>query len=192
MRYFMIIVVLLQFVSADVFGQLRSEPIRGFSFDFGRWPYPLHAEVNARLQELARKYPKLARTHVIGKTGAGRELMVIELTNEATGPGESKPALWMDGNMHMGEETGRIYLSYFIERFLFEYGKSPDATRLIDTRTFYVLPVFDADGGERMLTRQPAWKGYKPEEHIGRDIDGDGYITRMRVKDEFNGISILY
>ena len=184
MRYFMVIVVLLQLVSADVFGQLRSEPIRGFSFDFGRWPYPLHAEVNARLQELARKYPKLARTHVIGKTGAGRELMVIELTNEATGPGESKPALWMDGNMHMGEETGRIYLSYFIERLLFEYGKSPDATRLIDTRTFYVLPVFDADGGERMLTRQPAWKGYKPEEHIGRDIDGDGYITRMRVKDE--------
>ena len=116
MRYLMTFVLLLQFVSADVFGQLRSEPILGFSFDFGRWPYPLHAEVNARLQELARKYPKIARTHIIGKTGAGREMIVIEITNETTGHGESKPAMWMDGNMHMGEETGRIYLAYFIEK----------------------------------------------------------------------------
>ncbi len=184
MRYLMIVVSLLQLVSADVFGQLRSEPIRGFSFDFGRWPYPLHAEVNARLQELALKYPKIARTHIIGKTAAGREMLVIEITNEATGSGESKPAMWMDGNMHMGEETGRLYLSYFIERLLFEYDKSPEATRLINTRTFYVLPVFDADGGERMLTRHTAWKGYIPEEHAGRDIDGDGYITRIRVKDD--------
>jgi hypothetical protein len=163
---------------------LRSKPPKGFSFDFGRWPYPLHTEVNARLQELTRKYPNLACTHIIGKTRKGREMMVIEITNKNTGPGESKPAMWLDANMHMGEETGRLYLAYFIERLLFEYGKSPDATRLVDTHTFYVLPVFDADGGERMLTRHPAWKGYKPEEHAGRDIDGDGYITRIRVKDD--------
>jgi Zinc carboxypeptidase len=163
---------------------LRSTPSKGFSFDFGRWPYPLHAEVNARLQELSRKFPKLAGTQVIGRTGEGRELMVIEITNKDTGPGESKPGLWLDGNMHIGEETGRLYLAYFIERLLFEYGKNPDATRLVDTHTFYVLPVFDADGGERMLTRHPVWPGYKPEEHAGRDLDGDGYITQMRVKDD--------
>jgi hypothetical protein len=164
--------------------RLRSMPPKGFSFDFGRWPYPLHAEVNARLQELARKYPNLARTYIIGKTRKGRELMVMEITNRDTGSGESKPGMWMDGNMHMGEETGRLYLAYFIERLLFEYGKSSDVTHFVDTRTFYVLPVFDADGGERMLTCHPAWPGYKPEEHAGRDMDGDGYITQMRVKDD--------
>ena len=164
--------------------RLRSTPPKGFSFDFGRWPYPLHAEVNARLQELARKFPELARTHVIGKTREGRDLMVMEITNRDKGAGELKPGIWMDGNIHMGEETGRLYLAYFIERLLFEYGKNPDATRLVDTRTFYVLPVFDADGGERMLTCHPAWPGYKPEEHAGRDMDGDGYITQMRAKDD--------
>jgi len=164
--------------------QLRSKPAEGFEFDFGRWPYALHAEVNARLQELARIYPKLARTHIIGQSELGRDLMVIEITNSDTGPGESKPGMWMDGNMHMSEETGRLYLSYFIERMLFDYGKNPGVTRLVDTRTFYVLPIFDADSGDRMLSRHPAWPGYKPEEHPGRDLDGDGYITRMRVRDD--------
>ena len=164
--------------------RLKSTPTKGFSFDFERWPYPLHAEVNARLQELARKFPAIARTLIIGKTGEGRELMVIEITNRGTGAGESKPGLWMDGNMHLGEETGRLYLAYFMERLLFEYGKNPDATRLVDTHTFYVLPVFDADGGERMLTLHPVWPGYRPEQHAGRDLDGDGYITQMRVKDD--------
>ena len=55
--------------------------------------------------------------------------------------------------------------------------------RMLDTRTFYILPFFDADGGEAALTRHPAWPEHKPEEHNGRDLDGDGYIAQMRVKD---------
>ena len=188
---FLLAALLLQAGAAEA-GRLNSTPSEGFEFDFGVWPYPLHAAVNDRLQELSRKYPKLARTQIIGKSEKGRDLMVIEITNSDTGPGETKPGMWMDGNMHMSEETGRIYLSYFIERLLFEYGKNPDATRLLDTRTFYVLPVFDADSGDRRLSRHPAWPGYKPEEHAGRDMDGDGYITRMRVRDDSSGRGYRY
>jgi Zinc carboxypeptidase len=162
----------------------KSTPPRDFQFDFDRWPYPLHAEVNALLQELARKYPKISRTTIIGETREGRDITVMEITNEETGPGTSKPALWLDANIHASEITGRLYLSYFIERLLFEYGKNPDVTRLVNSRTFYVLPAFDADGGERELTRHPAWPGHKKGEHLGQDLDGDGYITQIRVKDK--------
>lgn len=161
----------------------KSSPLGSFRFDFDRWPYPLHAEVNARLQELARKYPKISRTLVIGKTREGRDMMVMEITNKETGAATAKPALWLDANIHAGEVTGRLYLSYFIERLLFEYGKVPEVTKLVDSRTFYVLPVFDADGGERELTRHPSWPGHDPDEHLGRDLDGDGYITQIRVPD---------
>ncbi|MCY4628981.1 MAG: M14 family zinc carboxypeptidase [Acidobacteria bacterium] len=61
--------------------------------------------------------------------------------------------------------------------------RDPVATRMLDTRTFYVMPILDADGGEAALTRHPAWPEHKPEEHNGKDLDGDGYITRMRVRD---------
>ena len=112
-----------------------------------------------------------------------RDLWVIEITNFETGPGDSKPAMWMDGNIHAGEVTGRQLMMYFVEAVLESYGKDSIVTRLVDTRTFYVMPIFDADGGESRLTQHPAWPEHKPEEHRGKDLDGDGYVTQMRVKD---------
>lgn len=173
---------LLLFAAPLGAAQLASVPA-DIDFDFGRWPYPLHREVSERLDELAERYPHLARTRIIGKSRKGRDLQVIEITNFETGPGETKPALWLDGNIHAREVTGRQLLWYFAEAVLARYGKDPVVTRLVDTRTFYVMPIFDADGGEAALTRHPAWPGHRPEEHNGRDLDGDGYITQMRVRD---------
>lgn len=168
-------------LSSTVLGQGTAQP--EVRFDFSRWPYPVHQETANHFQELTRQYPKLARVHNIGKSGKGRDLWVIEITNSDTGPGGSKPGLWMDGNIHAAEVTGRQLVMYFVERLLQTYGKDPEVTRLVDTHTFYVLPALDVDGGELALTRHPAWPGYKPEEHPGKDLDGDGYILMMRVKD---------
>ncbi len=163
-------------------GQLAAIP-GDLDFDFGRWPYPLYQEVTDRLVELERAHPNLARTHVIGQTRQGRDLVVLEITNFETGPGEEKPGLWLDGNIHAVEVTGHQLLWYFAEAALASYGRDPVATRMLDTRTFYILPIFDADGGEAALTRHPAWPGHRPEEQAGSDLDGDGYITQMRVRD---------
>jgi hypothetical protein len=40
-------------------------------------------------------------------TEEGRDRWVIEITNKDTGVGESKPAMWLDGNMHTDEVNGR-------------------------------------------------------------------------------------
>jgi len=185
----------MRLISLVVAGMLLFAPLVGsaqkqpgpskveISFEVNRWPYPLYQEVAAKMQTLAKRFPKLARVFSIGKTAEGRDLWVLEIANQDTGPGESKPAMWMDGNIHQYEETGRVLLMYAAEKWLANYGQDLDLTRLLDTRTFYILPMFDADGGERVLTSQPAWPGHKPEQHEGRDLDGDGYITQMRVKD---------
>ena len=148
--------------TAAVSAQPVAAPPPDFAFDYSRWPYPLHQEVGERLRRLAAKYPRLARLHTIGKSAEGRDLWVLEITNAATGPGESKPALWMDGNIHAVEVTGRQLLLYFAERVLASYGSDPTITRFVDTRTFYVMPILDVDGGERALTRHPAWPGHQP------------------------------
>ena len=161
----------------------RNPVVEGFTFDYGQWPYPLNDEVGKELQELAASYPELARAHRIGESRRGKDLWVIELTNFATGPGDTKPGLWLDGNIHAHELTGRQYLRYFVHRLLHSYGKDELSTRMLDSRTFYVMPVFDADGGDMVLSRHPAWPGYDASEHIGTDLNGDGYITQMRVPD---------
>ena len=166
------------------FGQEARNPVvEGFRFDYGQWPYPLNDEIGRELQELAASYPGLARAHRIGESRRGKDLWIIELTNFATGPGGTKPGLWLDGNIHAHELTGRQYLRYFVHRLLYSYGKDELSTRMLDTRTFYVMPVFDADGGDMVLSRHPAWPGYDASEHVGTDLDGDGYITQMRVPD---------
>lgn len=174
--------ILPTLLGVNVGGLGRPAPVEP-TFDASRWPYPLYAEVVTQLQHLPRRYPKLARLHTIGKSGEGRDLSVLEITNADTGPGESKPGIWMDGNIHGHEVTGRQLLMYFAERLLANYGKDAEATALVDTRTFYVMPVLDVDGGERTLTRHPAWPGHKAQEQAGRDLDGDGFITQIRVKD---------
>ncbi len=180
----MVVVVGLLLGAAGLFAQdVRSQPPPGLTFDFGRWPYPLNDEIGDDLHRLAAAYPRLARVHQIGESRRGRPLWVIELTNFDAGPGDSKPGMWLDGNIHAGELTGRPYLQYFAQRLLYSYDKDELSTRMLDTRTFYVMPVFDADGGDLILSRHPSWPGYDPDEQIGDDLDGDGYITRIRVPD---------
>jgi hypothetical protein len=156
------------------------EPI---PYDYSRWPYPLHKEVGERLQQLHRQYPKLTELHTIGKSIEGRDLWVLEISNKDTGPSSKKPAMFADGNIHAREITGRQLLMYFAERVLANYGKDKRVTALVDDRVFYVMPIFDVDGGEKVLTQHPAWPEHKPAEHNGKDLDGDGFITQMRVKD---------
>ena len=184
MRHALVGALLVYLLALGVSAQnIGSEPPEDFAFDFDRWPYPLNEENGDRYQELQRQYPNIMRAHSIGKSRSGKDLWVVEITNFDTGAGESKPGLWMDGNIHAFETSGRLYLNYFIERMIYSYGKDERTTRLVDTRTFYVMPVFDADGGDTVMSSHPAWPGYEENPRWGRDLNGDGYITQMRWKE---------
>ena len=187
MRILLLTLLITLIFALDSWGQnvkLQDFELSKQQFDSRRWPYPLHAEVSSYLQEIGQRYENIARLHNIGKSVQGRNLWLLEITNSETGPGESKPGLWVDGNLHPDELPGRRYLKYFIERLVTGYGKDLEVTRLVDTRTFYIMPILNPDAGDFYLTRQPSWPGHKPEEHPGQDLDGDGYITQMRVQDD--------
>ena len=181
MRIVLILTIALQFSLPDASAQfLKSTPVDGFSYDFGRWPYPLNEEVGARLKELAQQYPDIAQIRTIGKSRRGKDLWVLEITNIRTGPGKSKPGLWLDRNIHARELTGRAYLQYFAERMLYSYGEDEKVSNIIDTRTFYVMPVFDADGGDILLSRHPAWR-----RAINRPIMLEKTLTGMVILPKF-------
>lgn len=152
-------------------------------FDFDEWPYKLQGPVNERIQALARQHPNIARAHHIGNSQQGQELWMLEITNFDTGPGESKPGLWLEAGIHPDELPGLPYMRYVFERLIAMYGQDPVVTRLVDTRTFYVLPDLNPDAHRIVLSAHPAWPGHKPEEHPGKDLNGDGYITQMRWKE---------
>jgi hypothetical protein len=157
-----------------------------------RWDkYHTSAEVNRSLQAWASEFPTLTEVYSIGNTLEGSPLMVLEITNEATGPAEDKPGFYYDGNIHAGELTGAEVALHFASYLLANYGKDERVTRLVDTRALYIRPKFNPDGADLALTTAQTLRSTpRPydqdmdgllDEDPPNDLDGDGHITQMRV-----------
>jgi hypothetical protein len=151
-----------------------------------------YEEMTSHLQHLAQDHPDLARLYSTGQSFAGREVWVMELTNAKTGSSESKPAYYLDAQIHAEEHATSSVALYTIEYLLKNYGQDAEVSRLLDQQVFYILPRLNPDGAELSL-KEPynRWCGngrYRPDEIrqtglIEEDINGDGFIVRMRVKD---------
>lgn len=122
-------------------------------FDASRfYTFDTFDELTGLLEHYSRSYPKLAMLDSVGTSFEGRDLCVLTLTNQVTGPADSKPAMYIDGNIHAGEVTGCNVCLYTIDYLLTKYGEDELATRLLDTTTFYILPRVQPDGAEKYLT----------------------------------------
>ena len=151
------------------------------------------AETSQILTALGRRYPALTRVYSIGKSYKGVDLMMVEVTNEETGPAAEKPALYLDGGIHAGELTGSAVALYVLNHLLRNYGRDTAITRLLDTRAFYIRPKFNPDGSDlALLEDQRLRSTVHPWDEDGdgtadedppEDLDKDGWITQMRVRD---------
>jgi murein tripeptide amidase MpaA len=159
-----------------------------------------YEELDSALHQLAAAYPELAKLTSIGKSRRGRDLWLIEITNQATGPGEEKPGYYIDGNTHPEEIAGSMVALYTAWHLLSRYGEDDMVTRLVDRRTFYILPRVNPDGAEICMTMPfYEWIGnglcLPGEQQLNmdglhyEDIDGDGYIVDMRWSDPMGDLS---
>src|SRR5512143_2312016 len=156
-----------------------------------------YAELTGILHELVSEHPRLVSVESIGKSYEGRDIWVATVTNAATGAAADKPAFWVDGNIHATEVAGSSATLYFLHTLVTQYGKDPDVTRALDTRAFYLCPRINPDGAEWALAEKPKWVRsstrpypYDEEEIEGltvEDVDGDGRILQMRIRDA-NGL----
>ena len=159
--------------------------------------YYKYDQLTKILRELTAAYPEFCQMSSLGQSWQGREVWSVTLTNQATGSHDSKPAIYIDGNTHAGEVTGSITALYTLDYLLKNYGEDEEVTWLLDHRTFYVVPRVNPDGAELYLTTPymlrssvRPWPFADVSELPGlyaEDIDGDGYILQMRVRDDKKG-----
>ncbi len=152
-----------------------------------------YEELTALLRDAVAKFPRLAKLAPIGESYEGRPVWCVTLTNFDTGNDTDKPAFYVDANIHATELSGSVAALKLIDVLLNGYGKRDDITRLLDTRTVYVLPRVNPDGAEWAMADKPKYirsstrpYPYNEDAIEGlevEDIDGDGRILMMRIKD---------
>jgi hypothetical protein len=162
-----------------------------------RWnKYHDYAEATELLKNLARSHPELCKLQSLGKSYGGREMWVLTLTNAKKGAESEKPAYWIDGCIHANEIQATEVVLYTAWYLAESYGRSPQITRLLDERVFYLMPIMSPDARDAHMakpnTTHSPRSGLRPvdDDKDGRtdedgadDLDGDEHITQMRIKD---------
>ncbi|MBB4842787.1 murein tripeptide amidase MpaA [Paucibacter oligotrophus] len=141
----------------------------------------------------AEARPNLVSLRSIGKSHEGRDIWVLVLTNTASGADVDKPAFWLDGNIHAAELTASTACLYYLNHLVTGYSVDPQVTQLLDTRAVYMVPRLNPDGAELALADRPrhirsSTRAYPfdeaPVDGLSvEDVDGDGRILSMRVRD---------
>lgn len=155
--------------------------------------YLNYEELTAYLNSIAEAVPQLVRIFSLGNTMGGRSLWAAEVTNTNNGAASSKPAIWIDGNIHGSQLSASTACLAILQRLSAEYGRSPSITELLDNNTFYIVPRLAPDGAELCLTsglstsagRRLGFLDGLREGLVPGDINGDGRILQMRVEDPY-------
>ncbi|MBN1852356.1 MAG: hypothetical protein JW829_06515 [Pirellulales bacterium] len=108
----------------------------------------------------------------------------------------TRPAYWIDGGIHANEIQGvdtSLYTAWFLTEM---FNRNATITRLLNERIFYLLPMMSPDSRDAHMYRPNSTNsprsGQWPvdddldglvDEDGPDDLDGDGHITQMRIRD---------
>ncbi len=150
-------------------------------------------EIHALLDRLEERWPALLSHEVIGASSEGRELRVYTLNDPATGAADTKPGMWIDGNVHGNEVQGGEAIVYAAWYLLENRDSNPRVRELVANSAFYLLPMVNPDGRASWFrdahNAHSSRTGRKPWDSDGdglldedgpNDLDGDGHIVQMR------------
>lgn len=156
--------------------------------------YHTYEQMTAALRELAKAHPNLAKLVEVAKTREGRSVWAIEIANPAGTPVAERPALLVAASFEGDQVIGSEIALFVAEGLLTGYATNPTIKQRLDAHAFYIVPRVNADGAELMFA--PVKTGRKTnaakidDDNDGRtdedgpeDLDKDGVISVMRVKD---------
>ncbi len=156
--------------------------------------YPNHQEMTERLHALSRSYPSLVRLESLTKTLGGKDIWLLSV---GSGNLETRPAIAIVGGIAGDHLLGTELALQFAEKLLAGTGNQT-SRQLLDSVTFYVFPDMSPDAREQHFTdfRYERLGNANPSDYDGdgkinedpyNDLNGDGQITLMRIKDPRGG-----
>jgi hypothetical protein len=156
--------------------------------------YLPYSSLTGVVKALAGAHPSLATLTSLAKTDAGRDIWLLRLANTQGQDPDTRPALLIVANLEANHLIGGVTALNTADQLLTGYAANADIKKLLDEHTIYIIPRANPDGAELAFT-MPAYEiPYKPVNgneaagglnirELGADLNGDGFITQMRVMD---------
>jgi len=146
--------------------------------------------MSQKIDALSKAYPALCTVKSLVKTAGGKDIWVLTI---GTGDKDNKPAIAVtggaDGNHLLGKE-----LALGVASSLLKESSTPEIKALLDKITFYIFPDVNPDASEQFFSALKYErtvnarstdddKDFTFDEDPYEDLNKDGYITLIRIKD---------
>jgi len=156
--------------------------------------YKTYDELTAALRGLAQANASLAKLVDLGKSQEGRSVWALELAGSAGTPADARPALLVAANFEGDQVIGGELALYLARHLTSSYASDAAVKKLLDEHAVYIIPRANPDGAEQMFGKVKSFRRTNArkfdDDNDGRvdedgpeDLNGDGFISVMRVKD---------
>jgi len=187
--------ILLLMVLVALTGSLPAAPqAASQDLTFDRFHNP--DEVNLILDGLAGRYPQIAVLRTIGKSGGGTDICVLQISPLSTERPDaaSRPAVFVSANIEGSHLIGTEAALHLAKRLLTGWESDAKVKNLLEKRTIFIAPLLNPDAA-RAYFATPRWErttngspldddlDLQVDEDGPDDLNKDGQITSMRVKD---------
>lgn len=144
-------------------------------------------EMTRWMQSVAADHKEQTALHLAGKTWSGLPVYILEIGAEAGQQQKTKPAVFVAANFEGSQLLGSEAAVWLIRDLLDHPERSSELT-------WYVLPVGNPEAAASFFSsplrfNQRNLRPYnddmddQTDEDPAEDLNGDGYVTLMRVKD---------
>jgi hypothetical protein len=150
--------------------------------------------VNSLLKSWNSKYPQLTKIINIGKSEGKTDLLVLRIAARSQVDPDSRTAVFVSANLEGTHLVGTEAALMLAQKLLTKYGSDEKITQLLQNRAVYVAPLLNPDAAKSYFSdvRFERQTNDKPtdddadglvDEDGPDDLNKDGQITKMRVKD---------
>ncbi len=180
------VIMILLFFSLQVMADEAEHPARG---------YHNYSALTKALSDLVNRNDRISHLSSIGKTLSGKDIWMLQISGQKGPQPQEKQALFICGNIEADHVIGSEVAMGIAEYLISGYGQDKEVTEILDQRTFYILPRLNPDGAELFfekilkesegnLRQRDDDYDWQVDEDGAEDLNGDGMITLMRVKDK--------
>ncbi|MFM9994727.1 MAG: M14 family metallopeptidase [Phycisphaerales bacterium] len=154
--------------------------------------YYTYAELEGHMKAIAAAYPEVCELRRVGTSGQGRDMWIAIVNNPATGAHSTKPAMYIEGNVHGNEIQAAEVVLYSLWYLTKGAGKVEGVDKLLKDYAFYLCVSVNPDGREYWFNEvnnsSSSRSNQAPvdsdrdgliDEDPPEDLDGDGSITQM-------------